>query len=181
MKASTTRPVSPARFAHVVFKTSRFEEMKKWYLSVLQAHVAFENHMIAFLTYDEEHHRVAIANIPGLAPRPDSSSGMEHVAYTYRNLGELLDTYERLKAEGIKPYWTINHGPTTSMYYTDPDGNHVELQIDNFERIEDLHAWFRSDEFSKNPIGVNFDPEKLLARYRSGVPTAELVRQAAAV
>jgi len=26
----------------------------------------------------------------------------------------------------------VNHRPTTSMYYRDPDGNRVELQIDNF-------------------------------------------------
>jgi hypothetical protein len=29
-----------------------------------------------------------------------------------------------LTYQGIKPYWTtINHGPTTSCYYPDPDGN----------------------------------------------------------
>jgi catechol-2,3-dioxygenase len=178
---NASRPISPMRFAHVVFKTVRFEEMKNWYITVLQAHVAFENQMIVFLTYDEEHHRVAIVNIPGLHARSQEAAGMEHVAYTYRNLGELLDTYERLKAAGMMPYWTVNHGPTTSMYYSDPDGNHVELQIDNFERVEDLHAWFRSGEFSRNPVGVNFDPERLLARYRSGVPVSELVRLDAAL
>ena len=38
----------------------------------------------------------------------------------------------RLKAAGILPYWCINHGPTTSLYYKDPDGNVIELftQID---------------------------------------------------
>jgi hypothetical protein len=32
----------------------------------------------------------------------------------------------------IRPFYSINHGPTTSLYYTDPDGNRVELLVDNF-------------------------------------------------
>ena len=43
-----------------------------------------------------------------------------------------LYTYARLKGDGIEPYWCINHGPTTSLYYKDPDGNQIELQVDNF-------------------------------------------------
>ncbi len=179
--ATTPRAVPPAKLAHVVFKTARFEEMNQWYQTVLQAQVAFENPMIAFLTYDDEHHRVAIVNMPHLQPRSPESVGLEHIAFTYGTLGDLVDTYERLKALDIRPYWTINHGPTTSLYYRDPDGNQVELQIDNFERTADLHAWFRSGAFASNPIGVNFDPEKLVERFRRGVPVSELVRQDAAV
>jgi len=115
--------------------------------------------------------------VPGLRPRSPDSAGVAHVAYTYSSLGALLDTYERLKAEDILPHWAVNHGPTTSMYYRDPDGNQIELQIDNFERLEDLHGWFRSEQFARNPIGVNFDPEKLLEHFRAGVPVSELVRQ----
>ena len=32
------------------------------------------------------------------------------------------------------PVRTINHGPTVSMYYKDPDGNQVELQVDVFDK-----------------------------------------------
>jgi catechol-2,3-dioxygenase len=176
-RSATTAAPAPVKLAHVVFKTARFEELKEWYQTVLQARIVFENPMIAFLTYDDEHHRLALVNIPDLEPRSPQAPGLEHIAFTYRTLGDLLSTYERLKRAGIEPYWTVNHGPTTSCYYRDPDGNQVELQIDNFERTEDLHAWFRSGAFADNPIGVNFDPEKLLARFRSGVPVSELVRQ----
>jgi len=30
--------------------------------------------------------------------------------------------------------------------------------------------------FAKNPIGVDFDPEVLLARYRAGDPLGDLIR-----
>ena len=175
---ATKSPV-PTKFAHVVFRTSNIEAMKNWYCTVLGAHAVFENPMIAFLTFDDEHHRVAIINLPDLAPKPRHTVGLEHVAYTYGSLGELVDTYDRLKAAGITPYWCVNHGPTTSMYYRDPDGNQVELQVDNFPSVEELNGWFRSGEFAKNPIGTTYDPDKLVEKYRGGTPAEELVRQGA--
>ena len=47
-------------------------------------------------------------------------------------MDELLDTYQRLKSDGIVPHGCLDHGMTTSFYYVDPDGNSVELQCDNF-------------------------------------------------
>jgi catechol-2,3-dioxygenase len=172
--------VAPAKFAHVVFRTRQKDAMVAWWTTVLQAKVQHENAILAFLTYDDEHHRVAMLQLPDLPDRPEGSVGLEHVAYTYASLGDLLDTYERLRDHGIEPYWTINHGPTTSLYYRDPDGNQVELQIDNFPTAEALNAFFHSDTFARNPIGVNFDPERLVARYRAGDPVEELVQQGAA-
>ena len=130
--------------------------------------------MLAFLTYDDEHHRIAIAGIPGLAERPQFAAGTDHVAFSYADLGDLLYTYARLKGEGIEPYWCINHGPTTSMYYKDPDGNRIELQVDNFSTAEETNRWIRSGDFAANPIGVVFDAEELLARYRAGEPIETL-------
>ena len=173
----SSEPVAPVKFAHAVFKTNNLPELKNWYCTVLNAHVVFENPMIAFLTYDDEHHRIALVTLPGLEPRAAKTTGLEHIAYTYASLSDLLSTYRRLKASGIKPYWCVNHGPTTSMYYRDPDGNQVELQIDNFADVESLHGWFRSGAFSKNPVGVNFDPDKLVEKFESGAPLEDLLRQ----
>jgi hypothetical protein len=60
------------------------------------------------------------------------------------------------------------------MYYKDPDGNRIELQVDNFSTAEECNRWMRSGEFAANPIGVVFEPEDLLARYRAGEPIARL-------
>src|SRR5258706_14696423 len=169
--------VTPIRFAHTVFRTARFEEMKAWYQTVLGAHVVHGNPMIAFLTYDDEHHRIAILSTPGAPDRAEGTSGLEHIAYAYATFGDLLATYERLKAAGIAPYWTINHGPTTSMYYRDPDSNQVELQVDNFPTVDELHAWFRSGAFAQNPIGVTFDADELVRKFKAGVPVETLVQR----
>ena len=160
--------VSPIKLAHVVFRTSKYRQLVDWYKLVLSATPAFENEGIAFLAYDDEHHRIALINTPGLEPQRPGVAGVHHVAFTYETLGGLLDNYERLKSHDVRPVWCVNHGPTTSMYYVDPDGNQVEFQVDNCDTVEEAGEFFFTDEFSANPLGVDFDPEELLARYRAG-------------
>ena len=167
--------ISPIKFAHVVLRTPRFEAMKKWYLALLHGRVAYENEALAFLCYDEEHHRIALINIPQLADKSPGSSGMDHMAFTYASLADLAATYARLKGEeNITPFWAINHGPTTSLYYRDPDGNQVELQVDNFDSDEEGNAFFASTAFAENPIGVDFDPEELGRRLAAGESEASI-------
>lgn len=99
MDASQTVKVSPIRLAHFVLVTSRFAEMRRWYLTVLQAHVQFDNETLAFLTYDQEHHRIALANVPGLEARSSKHAGLHHVAFTYGSIGDLLYTYKRGRSD----------------------------------------------------------------------------------
>jgi len=112
-----SRRISPGKFAHVVLRTAQFDAVIAWYATVLQARVAFRNDFIAFLTYDDEHHRVAVINNPG-SPEPDpAAAGVHHIAYTYADLGELLATYRRLRAGGIEPARCINHGPPSFPFW----------------------------------------------------------------
>ncbi len=169
-----SKRIVPTKFAHAVLRTNKFKQMVDWYKTVLLAKVVFENEMLAFMTYDDEHHRLAIAAFPGIVDRAPNSAGLDHLAYTYSSLGDLVATYERLKAAGITPAAPINHGLTLSMYYRDPDGNKVELQIDNFETMEQMKGFFHSNDFAKNPIGISFDPDELARDFHAGVPEAEL-------
>ena len=165
---STVAAVSPIRLAHVVFRTSRYEELVDWYMLALNATPAFKSDGIAFLAYDDEHHRIAIINTPDLQPQQSGFAGVHHIAFTYENLGALLQNYRRLKEHGVLPVWSINHGPTTSMYYSDPDGNKVEFQVDNCDTVEEAGEFFFTPEFAANPLGVDFDPEELRRRFEAG-------------
>ncbi|MFE3260045.1 VOC family protein [Nocardia sp. NPDC059091] len=168
---------SPAKLAHVVLRTNQLQRMTDWYVRVLEGHVAFANDMLAFMTYDDEHHRVAFIATGASQPPTDAHTGLHHVAFTYSSLGDLLGTYRRLKSGAVEPFWCVNHGPTMSMYYQDPDGNQIELQIDSFETDAETQAFFESDAFITNPIGVDFDPEELITRFESGEPFADLVKR----
>ena len=59
----------------------------------------------------------------------------------------------------------------------DPDGTGVELQVDAFPTKEAAAAYFDSDAFRDNPIGVLFDPEELVKAFEAGVPEEELMRR----
>ena len=168
----------PSKFAHIVYSTRRFQQMIDWYQTVFEAHVVHQNPMLAFMTYDDEHHRFAFINLsamnPDGGPETRSQEGVNHVAYTYASLGDLLAIYERLQKIGITPYWRIHHGITLSFYYRDPDGNRLEFQVDACS-VEQANAYMRSDNFAANPIGVEVDPENLLAQHRAGVPEQQLL------
>lgn len=170
----------PSFMAHFVIRTSRYAEVLEWYRQVFQTELIFYSEQGAFLSFDQEHHRIAIINIPGLEAQSDKTAGVDHVAFTLASLEDLLDAYERLKRVGIRPFWCINHGPTTSMYFKDPDGTGVELQVDNFATKEEARAVFRSEAFARNPVGVEFDPEVLTEKLRAGVAVADLLKQGSA-
>ena len=51
----------------------------------------------------------------------------------------------------------------------------IETQFDNMA-VAQATAFMKTDYFAKNPIGIDFDPEVLLARYRAGDPLDELIR-----
>src|SRR5262249_5231262 len=110
----------------------------------------------------------------GLDEQPAMAAGTDHIAFAYADLGDLLYTYKRLEAEGIVPFWCINHGPTTSMYYKDPDGSRVELQADNMPSVEAIDRWMRSGEFAASRMGVVLARQDRVARYEAGEPLERL-------
>ncbi|KAI8624218.1 Glyoxalase/Bleomycin resistance protein/Dihydroxybiphenyl dioxygenase [Xylariaceae sp. FL1651] len=174
--SSLGKVLSPKHMAHVVLRTPDLNTMSTFYKTFLGAHASWENEHMSFLTYDEEHHRIALLGVPGLAGK-NQSAGLDHIAFTYETIDDLLTAYKQRKALGISPVWCINHGPTTSMYYQDPDGNRVETQVDNFDTVEETDAFMTGPEFAKNPIGADFDPEELIRRLENGEPESEVKKR----
>jgi len=85
----------------------------------------------------------------------------------------------RLKGQGIEPHACLDHGMTTSFYYVDPDGNSVELQVDNFGDWDQSSEWMRtSPQFAADPIGTPVDPEQMIAARKAGASFAELHQRA---
>lgn len=170
--------IHPKKFVHVVYRTRRFEEMLRWYRTVFDAKVQHQDPVLAFLTYDDEHHRFAFVNLSVLQPDGTDTEkkgliGVDHVAYTYSSIDELLDNYEQLKAQGITPYWCVHHGVTVSMYYADPDGNQMEFQVDSFQSNDEANAFMSGPGFAANPIGVEYAPEVWLAQKKLGVSMSQ--------
>ncbi|MCV7285037.1 VOC family protein [Mycolicibacterium wolinskyi] len=176
----------PDFIAHWVVKTARSAEMIDWYRHVFGARVAHEDSQIAFLTWDHESHRLALVKLPPplrhvfpLSRWRRKTYGIDHLAFTFTSVEKLLLTYERLKKVGITPVWSINHGPTTSLYYEDPEGIRLEFQTENFATAQQTAEYFNSAEFDENPIGTNIDPDYLLEQLRAGTARDELLKPGA--
>lgn len=172
-----SKVLSPQSLCHVVLRTSNLKKMVGFYVEFLGGRIAIANDFIAFVSYDEEHHRVAIVEVPGTNPKNSQTCGLEHMAFGFSTLSDLLLAYRQRLEAGIKPFWCVNHGPTTSIYYKDPDGNMVETQVDNFDTAAEADKFMSSDLFRANPIGTEFDPEDMIERIKRGESDTSLKRR----
>src|SRR5260221_5544075 len=70
--------IPPSKFAHCVIYTTRFPEMVRWYKTVLVMRASHEDDSVAFLTFDDEHHRIALVQMAGLKDRPEELNGLHN-------------------------------------------------------------------------------------------------------
>ncbi len=178
---SESKAVARPTLHHINLKTLRLQEMIDWYATVLGMEVQYLFPGGAWLTNDGANHRIALLVSPVLSEDADKlmHTGFHHSAFEYANMEDLLNTYSRLKALGIEPHASLDHGITCSFYYVDPDGNSVELQTDNFGNWEESSEWIRSSPlFASNPIGTPFDPDQMVAARAAGASFEELHRRA---
>ena len=162
---------------HVTLKTNRPDEMMRWYDLVVGLRPNFSGAEGAWMTNDAANHRMALLMAPGLSDDPEkiAHTGMHHIAFEYEDLAGLGQTYVRLEEAGIFPHAFLDHGLTTSLYYVDPDGNSVELQVDNFaDWAASSHFMRESPAYAANPIGVNVDPVRYFGAWKDGATHAEL-------
>jgi catechol-2,3-dioxygenase len=172
------------RLSHLVLNTSNYEATKQWYLEVLEATVGVETtgHTACFLRTDGSHHRIGMFKVtdtdgsPAMTA-PGSTDGtkarVNHFAFEYPTLKELLETHERLAVSAIVPRICLNHGPTMSMYYEDPSRNTVELYYDTKYTEEQIAEFYAGgDQYVLGSIP--FDPVEVFKDIRGGKTVAEV-------
>jgi len=177
---------------HFGLETRHLERMIDWYAKVVGMVTigstantweseAGASMSAAFVSNDRANHRMAIFLTPELNEDTDKPAHvkLQHVAFEYATIDDLLNTYTRLKGLLIEPVLTTDHGPTTAFYYKDPDGNSIELFVDNFGDWDKSREYVRtSPEFHKKPLGTFVDADKLVAARQAGMSFAELHRRA---
>ena len=191
--------LSPMRLSEVVLKTGRYPDLRVWYQMVLGIAPFYEfvprepakaptpgvqerasELRLCFFRLHLEHpyaQIVALFDIPGTRTDPAGGDpGLHHMQLRCPDIDQLFTRYERLKSAGLKPHRTAHHGPGTSFYYRDPDGNIVEISANNFATLSQYKAYFESESYRRNPSGIEIDADAYIARYRAGTPLAELVR-----
>jgi len=177
--ANVTRDLPPVRISEIVLGTRRYDEMRAWWQAVLGVDPYLDNDKFSFrrLHTDYPYTQVlAIFHVPDAQDPVRPACGLHHMQFRHATLSALFDRFERLRAVGIRPTRSMNHGPSTSFYYTDPDGNTAELSGPNFDTEQEYLAYFDSEAYRKNISGIAVDPDEFVARFRGGEPQAELVK-----
>ncbi len=176
---SVTEMPSPREVHHVhIFSDQNYDSMVEFYCWLFNGEIIrVNNNGLTFISYDDHDHRVVIIRREGWGLKPERPIGVSHLAFAYSSLAELLYVYSRMKERGCKPVWTNCHGNSTSFYYHDPDGNTVETMIDNFTPLEtqDYKRYYQFTEEYGVTRDADFDPDKMVALFESGVPDTVLL------
>ena len=173
------RPITVPKLHHATFMTMDVDvdAMVEFYEAVCGLQPVYYAEHAAWLTNDEANHRIALLRLPGTHPPADKphSAGLHHTAFEYATFDQWLDNYLRLRDLGILPVICLDHGMTISMYYADPDGNGVEIQVDTFNDWTMSKEWmWASQEFSEDQVGPQFDPEKFVDARAAGLTAAQI-------
>lgn len=117
------------RVGHVVLKMRDLEEAKRFYGDVLGMTVVQENPDFGvFFRFSDYHHDIAIFKVSEHADAPKRDQvGLAHIALVADSFETVKAMYRRLKEHGVTKIGATDHGMTKSIYFTDPDGNGIEI------------------------------------------------------
>ncbi|MGE0714271.1 MAG: VOC family protein [Alphaproteobacteria bacterium] len=117
---------------HVVLKVRNQQRAEAFYNGVLGLPICarYDQMRMTFFSLGN-HHDFAIAAVGDEAPLPDNGTvGLAHVAF---KIGDDVATLRRardeLAAAGVETI-AADHGVSKSLYFSDPDGNRVEVYVD---------------------------------------------------
>ncbi|MFD4552983.1 VOC family protein [Streptomyces sp. NPDC058469] len=180
--------MSGIRLSEVVLRTTDYDRLCDFYSLLLGQPRSVEMtpppsddpdepSRICFFDFYFDHpytERIAVFECADLGPGR-SSRGLHHFQLRTPSADALLDLYGTLKAAGFLPVEASNHGPGTSFYYLDPDGNRVELSSLNFSSQQEMRDFMATEEFRSDPNGFPLDPERLLKGREAGRDLSALV------
>ena len=187
--ARSAQPSSSLKISETILKTGRLDEMKAWYKTVLGVEPFFEHAppkdttpldlggqtrasdlRMCFFRLSTDYPYVQTIGIfeePGTELSPvKGACGLHHMQLMTSGLDELCAKYEGLHGHGMHPHRSADHGPMTSFYYRDPDGNNVEITSQNFPTLDAMVEFMASDAFKANPSGKEIDPDAFVAARR---------------
>jgi len=178
------------RLHHWGIRTKKLNEMVDWYSRVAGFEIVLEARQTdvseetppqaAYVSNDKEHHRGGFVELPMFKDHPERNMmpGVNHLAFEYDDIDDLLASWERLKSEGINPVLCTDHGPTFAFYYKDPENHTVELLCDAWEDEKKPREIMSDPKMLANPMGKQVDPARLLAARREGASLTELHERA---
>ena len=141
---------------HVLLRVADQEASKRFYRDVLGFWIAEEDpeHGGVFMTLGDSFHNLDIGQHPSPenAPRPQRGQiGLAHIAFRVGSYAALREAYAHLLENGVEIMRATNHVNQRSIYFSDPDGNVLEIYYEMPHALE-LFANGRGDEDGALPV-----------------------------
>ena len=130
--------------------------MEKFYTEVLGFEVVARTKRPqgVFFSLGKQHHDLAVIQAPaGAQTQRPTLTGLHHLALQVGSHDELKTCYQELKAHGVPIAGTVDHKITHSVYFSDPEGNMVELFCDMSE--DGYERMLRGDAAALDPLDLD--------------------------
>lgn len=136
---------------HVVYYVRDLQASLQFYQAVLGLREVGRifNGRAALLSGGRTHHELLLIEVSEAdGPLHGKRIGLYHVGWKVgEDLQDLVDTRDRILQAGYTIMAMSDHTVTKSIYLHDPDGNEVELYIDNI-----LIDWRRDSSWMETPV-----------------------------
>lgn len=139
------------QLGHVVLYVRNLESSIGFYRDVVGLSVEGKifNNRAAILTGGSTHHELLLIEV-GDAPGPMEGRrlGLYHIGWKIGDtLDDLRSARDRIAQAGVEMDGMADHTISFSIYIRDPDGNEIELFVDNPE-----FDWRESDAWMEQPV-----------------------------
>ena len=151
-----------AGIGHVLLRVTDEEASKRFYCDVLGFRVAEQDpeHGGVFMTLGDGFHAIDLTQHPAQqsAARPERGQlGLVHIAFKVASYAALRDAYTHLLDRGVEIQRAVDHVCQRSVYFTDPDGNGLEIYYEIPNALS-LFPNGRGDEDERLPLSGRDDP-----------------------
>jgi catechol 2,3-dioxygenase len=147
---------------HVLLRVADEEASKRFYRDALGFRVAEQDpeHGGVFMTLGDGFHTIDITQHPSpqdAARPPKGELGLVHIAFKVGSYAALREAYAHLLEHGVEITRAVDHVCQRSFYFTDPDGNGLEIYYE-MPRALALFPNGRGDEDEALPLSAAGDP-----------------------
>jgi catechol 2,3-dioxygenase len=151
-----------AGIGHVLLRVADEEASKRFYRDVLGFRIAEQDpeHGGVFMTLGDGFHTIDITQHPSpqdAAAPQRGQLGLVHIAFKVASYAALREAYAHLLQNGVAIERAIDHVCQRSVYFTDPDGNGLEIYYE-MPRALELFPNGRGDEDEALPLSARDDP-----------------------
>lgn len=151
------------RIGHVALRVTSEERSKAFYRDVLGFRVSEEDpeHGGVFMTLGENFHTIDVFAHPEpeSAPKPSPNQiGLFHIAFEVEKYSDLKDVYCRLLEHDVPISHCVDHVSQRSIYFSDPDGNRLEVYYEMPDALQRFAQEGRGDQDVRLPVSKKGEP-----------------------